>query len=205
VQLLLVIIIGSTVNYNNIENTNNTTNTIIEDDEQKQTIINEEIQIENKTNNNEQTEIKQETTTNTTIMSNDYHTYIIDTLKQVNNNSIFNIVSSRSRSQYIEIDIQSTTRLTYEEYCKQALELTNKLYEQIKDKTIKKDGWLSNDDYIINLHFYERFNDNINPKKKTAIQVGLYQIHTEDLEKYRDYEKCVNGSISKLEWQQERK
>lgn len=139
------------------------------------------------------------------IKSNKYHTYIIDTLKKVNNDNIFNIISSRSRSQYIEIDIQSKERLTYNEYCTQSKQLTNNLYEQIKDKTIKKDGWLSNNNYIINLHFYEKFNDNINPKKKTTLQVGIYQIYTEDLEKYRNYDKCINGGISELGWQQERK
>ncbi len=75
----------------------------------------------------------------------------------------------------------------------------------ISDKTIKKDGWLSNDNYIINLEFYERFNDNINPKRKLAKSVGIYQIHTEDLENHRNYDKCVNGGISELEWKQERK
>ncbi len=148
---------------------------------------------------------KQENMITTYIMSNNYHKYIIDTLQEVNNNDTFNIVASRTRSQYIEIDIQSIIRLTYNDYDIKAKELTNKLYEQIKDKTIKKDGWLSNDDYIINLNFYERFNDNINPKRKLAKQVGIYQIHTENLEKYRNYDKCVNGSISELEWQQERK
>lgn len=159
-------------------------------------------------NNNIQTStnnITQNGTSDTYIKSNSYHNYIIDTLSKVNDNDIFNIVASRSRFQYIEIDIQSKERLTYNEYCTQSKQLTDKLYEQIKDKTIKKDGWLSNDDYIINLEFYEKFNDNINPKKKRAIQVGTYQIHTEDLEKYRDYDKCVNGGISDLEWKQERK
>ena len=122
-------------------------------------------------------------------MSNNYHNYIIDTLNKVNNNNIFNIVSSRSRSQYIEIDIQSKERLTYNHYC-----IHSKQY-----------GWLSNDDYIINLEFYERFNDNINPKRKLAKSVGIYQIHTEDLENHRNYDKCVNGGISELEWKQERK
>ncbi|MCI8396659.1 MAG: hypothetical protein HFJ52_03070 [Clostridia bacterium] len=148
---------------------------------------------------------KQENMITTYIMSNNYHKYIIDTLQEVNDNNTFNIVASRTRSQYIEIDIQSVSRLTYNDYDIKAKELTNKLYEQIKDKTIKKDGWLSNDDYIINLHFYERFNANINSKKKTAIQVGIYQIYTEDLEKYRTYDKCINGGISELEWKQERK
>lgn len=100
--------------------------------------------------------------------------------------------------------MQSTTRLTYEEYCKQSQELINNLYEQIKDKTIKKDGILSNSHYTINLEFYERFNDNMNPEKKKALQVGIYQIHTDDLERYRDYNKCVNGGINDLEWKQER-
>lgn len=157
---------------------------------------------QNTTNTTKQKEIKQETTTNI-IMSNSYHNYILDTLNKVNNDNIFNIITSRSRSQYIEIDIQSKERLAYNDYCTYSKQLTDKLYEQIKDKTIKKDGLLSNDDYIINLHFYKRFNDNINLKKKRAIQVGIYQIHTEDLEKYRDYDKCVNGGISQLEWQQE--
>ena len=161
-------------------------------------IVNDNIQTS--TNN-----IIQNDASNTYIKSNEYHRYIIDTLKEVNDDNIFNIVASRTRFQYIEIDIQSINRLTYDEYCIHSKRLTDKLYEQIKDKTIKKDGWLSNDDYIINLEFYERFNDNINPKKKTAKLIGLYQIHTKDLEKYRNYDKCVNGGISDLEWKQERK
>lgn len=188
--LIVMLVIG--IIGNNTENTQTQNNDI-----QNTTNITQE-------KNEDKSEVKQETTTNI-IMSNDYHNYIIDTLNKVNSNNVFNIVSSRTRSQYIEIDMQSVNRLTYNDYDIKAKDLTNKLYEQIKDKTIKKDGLLSNDYYIINLHFYERFNDNINPKKKTVIQVGIYQIHTEDLEKYRNYGRCVNGGISELEWKQERK
>lgn len=138
------------------------------------------------------------------IKSNDYVEYIIDTLKKINNNDeVFNIFSYNERFQYIEIRIQSKNRLTYEEYDIQSKNLTAKLYEEIKDKTIEKDGPLSYGSYIINLIFYEEFNDNIISKNKTTLQVGLYQIHTEDLEKYREYDKCVNGGISDLEWNQE--
>ncbi len=158
-------------------------------------------------NTNVQEKVKQETTINNNyIKSDEYFNYLINTLKEVNNDDIFLFKSSHISDCIITFQLVSNNRMNYNDFSIQAEELTKRLYEQIKDKTIeKKGGFFSRKDFDINLCFFEKFNDNINPKRKKYIQVGTYQIHTSDLEKYRNYNECVNGGISELEWQQERK
>lgn len=139
------------------------------------------------------------------INSNEYYNYIVDTIKGINNNNIFEIGSSGTRFQHIEFDLYSKNKMTYNDFDMQVKDLAKKLYEKIKDKNIKKNGILSYDDFIISLNFYEKFNSNINPNKQNYILVGFIHIDVKDLEKYRTYNKCVSGGISDLEWQQERK
>lgn len=155
---------------------------------------------------NNQKEIETTYTTQTTyIQSGEYYRYIIDTLKEVNDDDIFTYASSRTRYPYLIYELYSVNRMTHDEFEIQAEALTKRLYEKIKDKTIKKDGILSHGYFTINLEFFEKFNSNMNPKNKKYNSVGIYQIHTDDLEKYRNYDDCVNGGINDLEWEQERK
>lgn len=166
------------------------------------TIINKESKIAQQKNNDI---YSKNVETDSYILSSEYYDFVINNLQIINNNNIFSIGSLGTRFQYLQFSIYSKNRMTYNDFAVQSEELTKKLYEKIKDKTIKKDGFLSQKYFIINLCFYEKFNDNLNPKHQNYNLVGAFQIDTKDLEKYRSYTNCVTGGISELEWKQEKK
>lgn len=136
------------------------------------------------------------------VYSSEFRTVLGNALTKYNDDTIFKITTG-TRSQYIIINLYSQNKLSYNDYCVQAKKLVDNVYEELKDITIKKDGLLSIDNFILNFQFYEQFRYAITNTYNYK-QVGLYQIHIEDLEKYRDYDQCVNGGISELEWQQEK-
>lgn len=135
------------------------------------------------------------------ISSSDYPQFISNTVNTVNNNEIFFVGSYLAKPGYIRINVQSKNKLTYSEFKEQANILINNVYEPIKDKTIKKDGILSSGNYTISFEFYEKF-------KKFGIYdyllVGFIHISTEKVQKGYSFDECISGSISELEWQQEK-
>lgn len=132
------------------------------------------------------------------ISSSEYPHFISDTVNTVNNHEIFFESSYLAKPRYIRVNVQSKNKLTYSEFKEQANLLVNNVYERIKDKTIKKEGILSSENYTISFEFYEKFN-----KWNTYdyILVGFIHIDTEKVQKRCSYDECISGNISEFEWQ----